>query len=98
MSEEKRHSIIEIDNKNESKEIEERDRKTISLDKNNTLLDWYRLCKDSTNLAGNHGIIRQISMDELAIHNKEEDCWISVYGLFVFILMLIIESFKIDLL
>jgi hypothetical protein len=82
MSNEKDYSIIE---NNQSKEIENCNRKIVDLDKNNTLLDWYRLCEDSTNLAGNHGIIRQISIDELAMHNKEEDCWIAVYGLFVFL-------------
>jgi hypothetical protein len=68
---------------NESKEIENCSIcKINTVEKNNILLDWYRFCKDSSNIAGNHGVIREISIEELAMHNKEDDCWISIYGLF----------------
>ena len=55
-------------------------RKRVILPKGYSLLDWIRFTKQSHDLAGNQGILRRITQDELAKHDKEDDCWLAIYG------------------
>jgi hypothetical protein len=55
-------------------------RKKIVLGKGYSLMDWIRFTKETPDLAGNQGILRKITYEELAKHNKEDDCWLAIYG------------------
>lgn len=54
-------------------------RKKIILGKGYSLMDWIRYTKETPDLAGNKGILRKITKDELAKHNKANDCWLAIY-------------------
>lgn len=43
-------------------------------------MDWVKLGSSSYDLAGTKGIIRPISYEELAKHNKIDDCWLAIRG------------------
>uniref|UniRef100_A0A8B9SEM2 Cytochrome b5 reductase 4 n=1 Tax=Apteryx owenii TaxID=8824 RepID=A0A8B9SEM2_APTOW len=46
-----------------------------------SLMDWIRLTKSGKDLAGLKGRLIEVTEDELAKHNKKEDCWICIRGL-----------------
>ncbi|NXH21687.1 NB5R4 reductase, partial [Bucco capensis] len=45
-----------------------------------SLMDWIRLTKSGKDLTGLKGRLMQVTEDELAKHNKKEDCWICIRG------------------
>ncbi|NXM06051.1 NB5R4 reductase, partial [Tyrannus savana] len=45
-----------------------------------SLMDWIRLTKSGKDLTGLKGRLIEVSEDELAKHNKKEDCWICIRG------------------
>lgn len=64
-------------NKNDNPE---QARKKFTLGKGYSLMDWIKFTKETPDLAGNKGIIRKITYEEMAKHNKEEDCWLAIGG------------------
>lgn len=55
-------------------------KKSQRLAKGYSLMDWIRLCKSNPDLGGSHGVMRQITYEELARHNREDDCWTAIEG------------------
>ncbi|NXF70061.1 NB5R4 reductase, partial [Ciccaba nigrolineata] len=45
-----------------------------------SLMDWIRLTKSGKDLTGLKGRLTEVTEDELAKHNKKEDCWICIRG------------------
>ncbi|NXG79429.1 NB5R4 reductase, partial [Baryphthengus martii] len=45
-----------------------------------SLMDWIRLTKSGKDLTGLKGRLTEVTEDELARHNKKEDCWICIRG------------------
>ncbi|NXJ47011.1 NB5R4 reductase, partial [Spizaetus tyrannus] len=45
-----------------------------------SLMDWIRLTKSGRDLTGLKGRLIEVTEDELAKHNKKEDCWICIRG------------------
>ncbi|XP_064507177.1 cytochrome b5 reductase 4 isoform X2 [Pseudopipra pipra] len=45
-----------------------------------SLMDWIRLTKSGKDLTGLKGRLIEVTEDELAKHNKREDCWICIRG------------------
>lgn len=45
-----------------------------------SLMDWIRLTKSGKDLTGLKGRMIEVTEDELAKHNKKEDCWICIRG------------------
>ncbi|XP_010564041.1 PREDICTED: cytochrome b5 reductase 4 isoform X3 [Haliaeetus leucocephalus] len=43
-------------------------------------MDWIRLTKSGRDLTGLKGRLIEVTEDELAKHNKKEDCWICIRG------------------
>lgn len=43
-------------------------------------MDWVRLGSSNYDLAGTKGIIRPISYEELAKHDKVDDAWLAIRG------------------
>jgi hypothetical protein len=58
----------------------EQARRKFTLGKGFSLMDWIRFTKETPDLAGNKGIIRKITYEEMAKHNKEDDCWLAIGG------------------
>lgn len=54
-------------------------RKKIILGKGFSLMDWIRYSKITPNIAGNNGIMSQISYEEMDKHSTKDDCWMAVY-------------------
>nr|XP_025045548.1 cytochrome b5 reductase 4 isoform X2 [Pelodiscus sinensis] len=46
-----------------------------------SLMDWIRLTKSGKDLTGLKGRLIEVSEEELAKHNKKDDCWICIRGL-----------------
>lgn len=59
---------------------DENERKKFALAKGYSLMDWIRFSKETIDLAGNKGILRPITLDELSKHDKEDDCWMAIFG------------------
>ncbi|NXK87564.1 NB5R4 reductase, partial [Formicarius rufipectus] len=45
-----------------------------------SLMDWIRLTKSGKDLTGLKGRLIDVTEDELAKHNRKEDCWICIRG------------------
>ncbi|NXL54440.1 NB5R4 reductase, partial [Podilymbus podiceps] len=45
-----------------------------------SLMDWIRLTKSGKDLTGLKGRLIEVTEEELAKHNKKEDCWICIRG------------------
>ncbi|NWS42101.1 NB5R4 reductase, partial [Probosciger aterrimus] len=45
-----------------------------------SLMDWIRLTKSGRDMTGLKGRLVEVTEDELAKHNKKEDCWICIRG------------------
>ncbi|XP_035759717.1 cytochrome b5 reductase 4 isoform X1 [Egretta garzetta] len=45
-----------------------------------SLMDWIRLTKSGKDLTGLKGRLIEVTENELAKHNKKEDCWICIRG------------------
>lgn len=57
--------------------------KVVPLKPGRSLMDWIRLGKSARDLAGNGGIVRSITEEELAQHNTQSDAWICIRGIIV---------------
>ena len=55
-------------------------RKKVVLGKGYGLLDWIMLGTKHPDLAGTGGVLRKITLDELARHNNESDAWTCIRG------------------
>lgn len=58
----------------------QKSRKKVSLGKGYSLMDWIRVTRENPNIAGNYGVMRKITPEEMALHNKEDDCWMALFG------------------
>lgn len=47
-----------------------------------SLMDWIKLGATGIDLTGVDGIPRDVTMAELAKHNKENDAWIAIRGIY----------------
>eukprot|EP00076_Gallus_gallus_P006781 XP_001233871.1 cytochrome b5 reductase 4 isoform X1 [Gallus gallus] len=56
-------------------------RTKVPLKPGRSLMDWIRLTKSGKDLTGLKGRLIEVTEDELAKHNKKEDCWICIRGL-----------------
>ena len=45
-------------------------------------MDWIRLTNSGEDLTGCGGRLRDISSQELALHNKKDDAWMAIRGIF----------------
>lgn len=57
--------------------------KVVPLKPGRSLMDWIRLGKSARDLAGNGGIVRPITEEELSQHNTQSDAWICIRGIIV---------------
>lgn len=48
------------------------------------LLDWIRLCRSKKDLAGNGGVPRPVTEEELAKHNTPDDAWTAIRGIYAY--------------
>ncbi len=46
-----------------------------------SLMDWIKLTNSSADLSGTGNRLRDISPEELAQHNKQNDAWLAIRGL-----------------
>ncbi|XP_008119917.1 cytochrome b5 reductase 4 isoform X1 [Anolis carolinensis] len=56
-------------------------RSKVPLKPGRSLMDWIRLTKSGKDLTGLKGRLIEVTEEELAKHNKKEDCWICIRGL-----------------
>ncbi|XP_066850706.1 cytochrome b5 reductase 4 isoform X1 [Anser cygnoides] len=56
-------------------------RAKVPLKPGRSLMDWIRLTKSGKDLTGLKGRLIEVTEDELAKHDKKEDCWICIRGL-----------------
>ncbi|XP_030054998.1 cytochrome b5 reductase 4 [Microcaecilia unicolor] len=56
-------------------------RKKTPLKPGRSLMDWIRLTKSGKDLTGLQGRLIEVTEEELARHNRKEDCWICIRGL-----------------
>jgi cytochrome b involved in lipid metabolism len=57
----------------------ELNRKKVILGPGYSLMDWIRLGRQTPDLAGTQGMLRMVTLEELAKHNKKNDCWLAIY-------------------
>lgn len=55
-------------------------RNKTALKPGHSLMDWIRLGSSGVDLAGTGGVITAVSHEELAKHNKVDDCWLALRG------------------
>ncbi|XP_064025311.1 cytochrome b5 reductase 4 isoform X2 [Pogoniulus pusillus] len=55
-------------------------RAKVPLKPGRSLMDWIRLTKSGKDLTGLKGRLIEVTEDELAKHNRKEDCWICIRG------------------
>lgn len=55
-------------------------RNKCALKPGHSLMDWVRLGSSNCDLAGTKGVIRPVSYEELAKHNKKDDAWLAIRG------------------
>ena len=55
-------------------------RPKVALKPGRSLMDWVRLGASGQDLQGQGGKIRKVTMEELSLHDKENDCWILLRG------------------
>uniref|UniRef100_A0A8D0GDH7 Cytochrome b5 reductase 4 n=1 Tax=Sphenodon punctatus TaxID=8508 RepID=A0A8D0GDH7_SPHPU len=56
-------------------------RSKVPLKPGRSLMDWIRLTKSGKDLSGLKGKLIEVTEEELAKHNKKDDCWICIRGL-----------------
>ncbi|KAJ7341704.1 hypothetical protein JRQ81_006508 [Phrynocephalus forsythii] len=56
-------------------------RSKVPLKPGRSLMDWIRLSKSGKDLSGLKGRLIEVTEEELARHNKKDDCWICIRGL-----------------
>uniref|UniRef100_A0A6I8N692 Cytochrome b5 reductase 4 n=2 Tax=Ornithorhynchus anatinus TaxID=9258 RepID=A0A6I8N692_ORNAN len=56
-------------------------RTKVPLKKGRSLMDWIRLTKSGKDLSGLRGRLIEVTEEELAKHNKKDDCWVCIRGL-----------------
>ncbi|XP_038617333.1 cytochrome b5 reductase 4 [Tachyglossus aculeatus] len=56
-------------------------RAKVPLKKGRSLMDWIRLTKSGKDLSGLRGRLIEVTEEELAKHNKKDDCWVCIRGL-----------------
>ena len=57
----------------------ELNRKKVILGPGYSLMDWIRFSRQTPDLAGTQGMLRNVTLEELAKHNKKNDCWLAIY-------------------
>ena len=67
-------------NYNDGNKYQGETRKKVQLGKGYSLMDWVRKARDTVDLAGNRGVMKSITDDELKKHDKVDDCWMVIYG------------------
>lgn len=55
-------------------------RNKCALQPGHSLMDWVRLGSSNYDLSGTKGVIRPISYEELAKHDKVDDIWLAIRG------------------
>ena len=55
-------------------------RNKVVLAPGHSLMDWIRLGQSGKDLQGFNGRTQPVTVDELAKHNKENDCWMLLRG------------------
>ena len=70
-------------------------RAKVALKPGRSLMDWIRLGSSGKDLTGVGGIHRAVTWEELAKHNNEKDCWMSIRGKksLVIALLLIVNKY-----
>lgn len=43
-------------------------------------MDWVRLCNSGKDMTGTGGAMLNVSMEQLASHNKPSDAWLAIRG------------------
>ncbi|KAG8444821.1 hypothetical protein GDO86_009831 [Hymenochirus boettgeri] len=56
-------------------------RSKVPLKPGRSLMDWIRLTKSGKDLTGLRGRLIEVTEEELAKHNKKDDCWICIRGM-----------------
>lgn len=60
-------------------ELSPNNRKKVNLGRGYSLMDWIRLTRTQPDLAGNNGVLKKITHEELAKHNRQDDCWLALF-------------------
>lgn len=45
-------------------------------------MDWVRLCNSGKDMTGTGKTILNVSVEQLAVHNKSTDAWLAIRGRF----------------
>lgn len=55
-------------------------RNKVALKPGHSLMDWVRLGHSGVDLTGVGGVLREVTLDQLAAHSKKNDAWIAIRG------------------